>query len=82
MKVNKKYTIEQNFKIDIKSLKIATNFPKMNDPTKTTLMEVFVFLQELNVEDQANKTWQYRHMFDYGEDEKKEEEEVKKATTA
>ena len=41
-------------------------------------MEVFVFLQELNVEDQANMTWQYRHMFDYGEDEEKAAEEEKK----
>lgn len=55
--MNKKYTIEKNFKIDIKSLKIATNFPEMKDSKKTTLMEVFVFLQELNVEDQANIRW-------------------------
>ena len=64
--------------MDAKSLKIACTFPEMADPKKVAIMEVFVFLQALNVADEANTEWQYRKLFDYS-DEQKAEKALKKA---
>ena len=65
------FTIKKDFKLTANSLKIACGFPEVSDPKKIAIMEVFIFLKELNVEDRANPTWQYRTLFDYNFGEKK-----------
>ena len=65
----KKYSIEKDFKLNVKSLKISCNFPEMRDSSKCYVMDVFTFLQELNVIDSRNKnTLFYYKLFDYSEE--------------
>ena len=65
MQASLNFNIKKDFKLTVTSLKIACGFPEVSDPKKIAIMEVFTFLKELNVEDKANPTWQYRTLFDY-----------------
>jgi len=43
-KILNKFKVEKDFKIDVKSLKIAINFPEMSDPKKASMMDMLIFL--------------------------------------
>ena len=42
--MGKRFKIKKDFKLSVKSLKIACNFPEMKDSTKCYVMDVFTFL--------------------------------------
>jgi len=65
----------------VKSLKIACNFPEMTTPKERSLMDVYVFLEALNVEDLVNKSQYYSKLFHDDSDKKndgKDDTEIKR----
>jgi hypothetical protein len=74
-----RYQEKDDFKLDVKSLKIACNFPEMSTPKERSLMDVYVFLEALNVKDLANKSQHYSKLFHDKADKKKDVEDIKVA---
>ena len=80
--IGRRFKVKKDFKLNVKSLKIACNFPEMKDSTKCYVMDVFIFLEELNVSDSANQNWSYRKLFDYTDEDEKNKMEQKKQRAA
>ena len=79
------YSQEKDFKIEVNSLKISITQPEMVDTKERSIMDVFVFLQALNVEDMRCQERAYIKLFFNEEDTTdrgaKSAEETKKNQT-